>query len=528
MKDEKSRQDDEYRKRQLETYYYLAALYNQLAESVAGQFSKLNIDDLDRPFSFTDHKRFGNSVDRQINALSSTVEGHIDKNVEHAFALADKKAAAIVSSIEKKFDGKLPVQPKPDVQKQLFQFKKRKIGGLTYSQRVWQYNSILKGDLQRAIDAAMREGISAQDMARDIKKYLNSPDALFRRVRDRDGNLRLSKAAANYHPGQGVYRSAHKNALRLARETYSTAFREREHEQMQGTNFIVGFKIKNSNRTESVCDLCRRFDGAVFPKSFEWTGFHVQCMCQRIFVRCPDDGIRRIMFDDPDYVPEQPPLPEELKKYQRELKAKQAKNATFAGETVKVVNLEIKKALEKYNSYDTKIWEKVFFDENSGGFNVYHKKHNFTKEGRGGEVEKIAGKMLANEGKQVEFLPEGGKKMPDIRFDNKTWDVKYIDYANEATIRKAIRDSVKADNAIFYFTHENKYLILKSATEREVGRFSKGQTKVMSDIYYITKEIKLNYYGLEIHRLDCEYNSPDCRLKPIEKNKLKFIEITQE
>ena len=154
----------------------------------------------------------------------------------------------------------------------------------------------------------------------------------------------------------------------------------------------------------------------------------------------------------------------------------------------KIVNSDIIiAAIQKYNSYGSE-WEKAYFDELSGGYNVYHKEHLFTQEGGGGEVEKIVGKMLArHNGKQVEFLPEGGSKNADVKFDNQTWDIKYIDNANEETIRKAIRDARKADNAIFYFTNESKYDFLNNAIKREVGRFLKRQISKMPDIYCINK-----------------------------------------
>ncbi|MDR2814277.1 MAG: hypothetical protein LBB79_06450 [Prevotellaceae bacterium] len=64
-------------------------------------------------------------------------------------------------------------------------------------------------------------------------------------------------------------------------------------------------------------------------------------------------------------------------------------------------------AAAKYNSYSEE-WEKAYFDERSGGYNVYHREHRFSRQGGGGEAEKAVGKMLAKyDGKQVEFLPEG-------------------------------------------------------------------------------------------------------------------------
>ncbi|MDR1682058.1 MAG: hypothetical protein LBS25_01515 [Candidatus Symbiothrix sp.] len=167
-------------------------------------------------------------------------------------------------------------------------------------------------------------------------------------------------------------------------------------------------------------------------------------------------------------------------------------NAKFARIRVNPINAiaqqkKRKAAAEKYNAYGSD-WEKAYFDRYSGGFNVYHKDHKFMKTGGGGEAEKVVGKMLAKyNGKQVEFLPEGEKKSPDIKFDNQTWDIKYIDHANEETIRAAIKDARKAGNAIFYFKDESKSVLLNSAIVREEGRFLKGQTSDIPDIYVFDK-----------------------------------------
>ena len=148
----------------------------------------------------------------------------------------------------------------------------------------------------------------------------------------------------------------------------------------------------------------------------------------------------------------------------------------------------ITKARATYNAYNDADWTKAVFDEHSGGYCVYHREHSFTKTGGGGEAEKTVGKLLAmRNGKQVEFLPEGWKKQPDIKFDGKTWDIKFIDHANEQTIRNHIKDARKADNAIFYFTQDEKYLLLCSAIEREVGRYFKGQIRYLPDIYVVDK-----------------------------------------
>ncbi|MDR1022128.1 MAG: hypothetical protein LBL94_02480 [Prevotellaceae bacterium] len=144
-------------------------------------------------------------------------------------------------------------------------------------------------------------------------------------------------------------------------------------------------------------------------------------------------------------------------------------NVTFAKFSMNKNNMlersaQIKDALLKYNSYESDEWEKAYFDELSGGFNVYHKAHQFTPTGGGGEAEKTVGKMLAKySGKQVEFLPENGKGkgVPDLYFDQQTWDIKYIHIANIETIRTYIKEARKADNAIFYWNESDKLEDLK-------------------------------------------------------------------
>ena len=146
----------------------------------------------------------------------------------------------------------------------------------------------------------------------------------------------------------------------------------------------------------------------------------------------------------------------------------------------------IEEARLKYDSYDDCEWIKAGFDDNSGGYCVYHKRHNFTETGGGGEAEKKVGKLLAKLGKQVEFLPEGWKKSPDINFDGQTWDIKYIDNANEQTIRNHIKDGRKADNVLFYFTPDDyKNILIDNAIKREVGRFLKRQIYKLPNIYVI-------------------------------------------
>jgi hypothetical protein len=396
-------------------------------------------------------------------------------------------------------------------------FADMKRNGMTLSDRVWKLGNGMKQEIETIVQNGMKEGKSADQLSKELRKYLNEPDKLFQKVRNKEtGEMELSEAAKKYKPGLGVYRSAYKNAMRLARTEIAAAYRRAQWEAFQNDPRIIGIRIQLSNnhtcinprtgKPEPFYDICDELAGD-YPKTFLWMGWHPQCRCVMTPILVSGDEATKLIdaqVKGEKYEPKQikkVPLP--FQKWVEENNDRITvannrgtlpywikDNAKFAGIKVNPINTiaqpEIRKAAaEKYNAYGSD-WEKAYFDRYSGGYNVYHKDHHFAKTGGGGEAEIIVGKMLAKyNGKQVEFLPEGEKKSPDIKFDNQTWDIKYVEKASEHRMRDAILDSRKADNAIFYFTDESKYLLLVSATDREVGRFLKGQTKNLPNIYYM-------------------------------------------
>ena len=83
-------------------------------------------------------------------------------------------------------------------------FIQRKTNGLNLSDRVWNYTNQFKEEIELGLDVSLRNGVSAEEMTKELRQYLKFPDKLFRRVRDEHGVLQLSKRAAAFHPGQGV------------------------------------------------------------------------------------------------------------------------------------------------------------------------------------------------------------------------------------------------------------------------------------------------------------------------------------
>lgn len=171
-------------------------------------------------------------------------------------------------------------------------FQDRKVNGLGLSDRVWNITNQFKSELELALDVGIGEGRSAQQISRDVRGYLNQPDKLFRRVRDKHGNLKLSKAAKAYHPGQGVYRSSYKNALRMARTEVNMAYRTADHERWGEEWFVIGIEIMLSNNHtcngKPFVDICDYLKGK-YPKTFKFTGWHPQCRCYAVPITCSAD-----------------------------------------------------------------------------------------------------------------------------------------------------------------------------------------------------------------------------------------------
>ena len=235
----------------------------------------------DVPFTFADYPALNGLVQKVGKQLAAKVQAVIEQGSRNQWLFACKKNDGFINSI---FDtSKLPKSQLRKMQDRnldaLSTFQGRKVDGMNLSQRVWRTVGQYKIQMESALDVGLGEGRSAQQLARDVKQNLKDPNRLFRRVRDKRGNLQLSKAAQAFHPGQGVYRSSVKNAQRLARTEINMAYRESDWARWQTLDFVVGFEIRRSNHEPKCkCDLCERLVGR-YPKTFKFTGWHPQCMC---------------------------------------------------------------------------------------------------------------------------------------------------------------------------------------------------------------------------------------------------------
>ena len=256
---------------------YAAAV--QEAAAIGGLVQNL---DPDKIFSFADYPITHDRVRKLLGTLASEMEMCIVNGVRSEWTLANNKNNALCDRVFGENKLSLPYEAQRRYyatnDTALEAFLSRQTDGLNLSDRVWRYTDAFKQEIELGLDLGIRSGQDARAMAKDLKTFLLFPDKLFRRVRDEHGELQLSKAAAAFHPGRGVYRSSYKNALRLAATETNIAYRTADHERWGQLDFVVGQEVRCSDTNHPVADICDTLAGK-YPKDFKFVGWHPFCRC---------------------------------------------------------------------------------------------------------------------------------------------------------------------------------------------------------------------------------------------------------
>lgn len=300
MAKEKQNKYDRRHKRNISSYEkQMDEIYKEAvreAVAISGVVGEMKPDTV---FSFDDYPATRKRVEKLMSGLKTRMEAVILNGIQAEWTLANNKNSELANRVFGKNVGKLTqaqyrrYYSTNDDARQAFE--QRKVGGLKLSQRVWQYTEQFKDEIELGLDVGIRSGQSAADMTKDLRQYLKQPDKLFRRVRDEHGQLQLSKRAAAYHPGRGVYRSSYKNARRLAATETNIAYRTSDHLRWQQMDFVVGIRIVLSNNHtlngKPFKDICDKLAGD-YPKDFKFTGWHPHCRCHAISILKTDDEIK--------------------------------------------------------------------------------------------------------------------------------------------------------------------------------------------------------------------------------------------
>lgn len=259
----------------------IAALYDSFVIEVAALSAFVTRFDTEKLFRFSDYPIVSVRANSFFDRLSKQIEVVIVNGILAEWTLANDKN----NELSRTVFGNKANELSPEQYSRYFSnsntaanaFIGRKVRGFNLSERVWKYTNEYRSQIELALDYGLRTGQSAAEIARDLKQYLNNPDKLFRRVRDTHGQLILSKAAKEYHPEQGVYRSSYKNALRLSRTEINIAYHTVDYERWQTMDFVVGIRVMLSNN-HPIVDICDNLQG-LYPKDFKFTGWHPACRC---------------------------------------------------------------------------------------------------------------------------------------------------------------------------------------------------------------------------------------------------------
>lgn len=255
-------------------------LFDRAMNDIVAGVAKLNVAP-DKPFQFSDYPSAQATIKRVANKLAKGITAVVADGSRKQWLFACQKNDEFVASImdtSKLTKARLNKMQDRNLDS-LQTFQQRKVDGMNLSQRVWKYTEQFKEQIECGLDVGLGEGRSAQELSRDLRQNLKDPNRLFRRVRDKRGNLQLSKNAQAFHPGRGVYRSSYKNTMRLTRSEINMAYREADWLRWQQLDFVIGFEVHRTNHEpQCKCSLCERLKGR-YPKTFKFRGWHPQCMC---------------------------------------------------------------------------------------------------------------------------------------------------------------------------------------------------------------------------------------------------------
>lgn len=474
--------------RNLATYQ---AEVTKIFETVAKEAARLGVSldvPTDRILSFDDTPAAKRRVNKLLKTMRTNMEAIVINGIEAEWALANGKNDAMVEKVAaagltaaadstKYFNNHAAA---------LEAFKDRKTSGMNLSKRVWNLTQQYKSELEMALDCGIRDGLSAQEMSRQIKQYLKYPDKLFRRVRDEHGVLQLSKAAAAFHPGRGVYRSSHKNALRLAGTETNIAYRTADHERIQDLDFVVGIRVVLSNNHTSkgpkglpipLTDICDELSAPMgstatkgrgcYPKDFKFTGWHPNCRCHtetillsgaefEALIKARREGKKYNTTDAKGYVAEPPAAFQTWVKDNADRITAAAKAGTmpyfvkdnavgyFLSDEMKSVRPAVFEILSR-----DKMYIDVAFDSESYALKAVHVEHNFDK--KKGWYEKEAMDAGYGNGHSVVLEKENHSVMYQRNveglWDGKAFEIAAAESGSSNNIRNALKHCASKPNA---------------------------------------------------------------------------------
>lgn len=257
----------------------IANIFNQFILSVSPYIHKWS--DAGKNNVWIRNQRIESAVDRELLNLESMLYANISAFQKDGWDRAERKNDDFISQFIKGMSISSATKDGMFAHSlSAFETLKNDIdaNGFKLSDRVWNITQQTKSQLEFYLDSGVVAGRNANGISSDIRQILQNPQKRFRRIRNEKGELVLSQPMKNYHPGQGVYRSAYKNALRTSATTTNIAYRSADYERWSKQDFILGIEVHRSANNRGPCKICDAMVGK-YPKTFKFTGFHPFCIC---------------------------------------------------------------------------------------------------------------------------------------------------------------------------------------------------------------------------------------------------------
>lgn len=281
----------QYRSRFLRKQAAFDRKYQHLFDKIASDFAMLSTDP---NIKFAKAFRFPAYINERIKVMTTDFHdqmlGAIEDDVTDFWSMSNQKNDKLVADYLKTI-GTIKASQEaayfmPNTPA-LKAFLSQPRGTESLSKRVWNLTEQLQTEMEINLGIGIANGDSADVISRRIRQYLKNPDALFRRVRTPAGRLVASEAMKNYHPGRGRYRSAYKNAMRLARTETNMAYHAADLLRWQQMDMVKGYEVKlsASHHIYDICDLCQ----GIYPKTFVWVSWHSQCLCSALPILLPQE-----------------------------------------------------------------------------------------------------------------------------------------------------------------------------------------------------------------------------------------------
>ena len=257
----------------------IANIFNQFILSVSPYLRKWS--DAGKNNVWISNQGIESAVDRELLNLESMLYANISAFQKDGWERAERKNDDFISQFIKGMSISSATKDGMFTHSlSAFEALKNDIdaNGFKLSDRVWNITQQTKSQLEFYLDSGVVAGRNSNGISSDIRQILQNPQKRFRRIRNEKGELVLSQPMKDYHPGQGVYRSAYKNALRTSATTTNTAYRSADYERWSKQDFILGIEIHRSANNRGPCKICDAMVGK-YPKTFKFTGIHPFCIC---------------------------------------------------------------------------------------------------------------------------------------------------------------------------------------------------------------------------------------------------------